>query len=306
MSTRNAAEVRETGLDKFYTKPDVAQHCLELLGSRYPWTRWSHVIEPSAGNGSFSSRIPPPARERTTAIDIAPEHPTIRQVDFFTFRLPESEERGGGVLVVGNPPFGRVSSLAIRFFNHAATFADVIAFIVPRTFRRVSVQNKLDPHFHCVLDEDVRQDPCAFEPSMAVKCTFQVWERRPTELRGRVVLPTSHPHWSFLPFGPLDAAGQPTPPMTARPDFALRAYGGRCGDIRHTEAEMAVLRPKSWHWIKADGPVSAAELQARFAALDYRESENTARQNSIGRGELVRLYTEKYEGASCPLSPPGS
>ena len=37
------------------------------------------------------------------------------------------------------PPFGKVSSLAIRFFNKCAQFSDVIAFIIPRTFNKVSV-----------------------------------------------------------------------------------------------------------------------------------------------------------------------
>jgi len=81
-------------------------------------------------------------------------------------------------LVIGNPPFGRVSSLAIKFFNYSATWANVIAFIIPRTFRKISVQNKLDNMFHLVYDEEISNNPCCFSPQMMVKCCFQIWEKK--------------------------------------------------------------------------------------------------------------------------------
>lgn len=280
----SATEVRAAGLDKFYTKPDVAARCLNRVGEKWGWREWDLVVEPSAGNGSFYTQIPVEARKKV-GLDIAPEHDDVIAQDFFTYSPGEVR---GRVLVVGNPPFGRVSSLAVRFFNHAAEWADAIAFIVPRTFRRVSVHNKLDPGFHLVCDEDVAVTPCAFTPPMSAKCCFQIWERR-EELRPKVKLPSSHADWDFLKMGPKDDAGQPTPPAGA--DFALRAYGGRCGEIV-TEG-LSELRPKSWHWIRAN--IDQGVLINRLRALDYSESTNTARQNSIGKGELVRLYSTAYD-----------
>ena len=52
---------------------------------------------------------------------------------------------------LGNPPFGKNCSLAIKFFNKAAEFADLIAFIIPRTFKRISIQNKLNLNFSFIL-----------------------------------------------------------------------------------------------------------------------------------------------------------
>jgi hypothetical protein len=118
---------------------------------------------------------------------------------------------------------------------------------------------------------------------MSVKCCFQIWERRETE-RKIIELETRHKNWEFLSFGPKDENNQPTPPNGA--DFAIRAYGGKCGEI--VEENLQNLRPKSWHWIKAN--IDKDELIYRFKALDYSISLDTARQNSIGRGELVRLY----------------
>jgi hypothetical protein len=214
-----------------------------------------------------------------------PEHKDIIKQDFLTYAPPTA---GARILVVGNPPFGRVSSQAIKFFNHAAQFAHVIAFIIPRTFRRISVQNKLDMHFHLVHDEEIATSPCAFDPPMMAKCCFQIWEKKESR-RMAINLPTAHADWEFLKLGPNDECGQPTPPKNA--DFVIRAYGGKCGEIKTTG--LSELRPKSWHWIKAT--IKKDKLIQRFSTLDYSLSVNTARQNSIGRAELVQLYAKKYD-----------
>ena len=269
--------VRETGLDQFYTIPTCAKQCIDTINQTYNLNNYDLIVEPSAGNGSFFNQI---IHTSKVGIDLAPQHPDIIQHDFFDYYPPSGKTKIG---VIGNPPFGKNSSLAIKFFNHAAQWANVIAFIIPRTFRKVSVQNKLDKLFHLVHDHEIPNKPCCFSPPMAVKCCFQIWERR-TEQRPFVELPTKHADWTFLPFGPIDDNGQPTPPNGA--DFAMRAYGGKIGEIKKTE--LQVLRPKSWHWFSSN--IDTDVLISRFQQLDYSNSLNTARQNSMGRAELVHLY----------------
>ena len=269
-------------LDKFYTIPSYSKKCIDTVFNRYNREDFYLVIEPSAGDGSFFHQIVHPNK---IAIDITPEHPDICQLDFLKYcpAIPK-----GKILTIGNPPFGRVSSLAIKFFNHAAPWSSVIAFIVPRTFRKTSVQNKLSPYFHLVHDEDVPTSPCQFTPKMGVKCGFQIWERREVE-RDIIHLPTKHPDWDFLSLGALDKSGQPTPPEGA--DFAIRAYGGKIGEIK--KENLGDLRPKSWHWIKSN--IDSDILSRRFETLDYSNSLNTARQNSMGKSELVQLYSEAFD-----------
>ena len=137
---RKTKSVRKEGLDKFYTIPSYSKKCIEKVSEMFTW---DVAIEPSAGNGSFLTQLPEPK----IGIDISPEHEDIIQQDFLTY-YPTHEN----ILVIGNPPFGKVSSLAIKFFNHAAQWAHVIAFIIPRTFRKTSVQNKLNSQFHLVYD----------------------------------------------------------------------------------------------------------------------------------------------------------
>src|SRR5690606_23598370 len=116
-------------LDKFYTKSDIARQCVEDFEK---WTKidlattTTDIIEPSAGAGAFLDFLP----VRTLAYDLAPEDARIATQDFLALKRRPS----ASAIVIGNPPFGKSCNLAVKFFNHSATFASYIAFIVPRTF----------------------------------------------------------------------------------------------------------------------------------------------------------------------------
>jgi hypothetical protein len=270
-------EVRKEGLDKFYTIQSYSKKCIDKVFELYDKFSFDLIIEPSAGNGSFFNQID---YDNKIGIDIEPENKNVIKMDFFNYIPPLNMNK---ILVIGNPPFGKISSKAIKFFNYSAKWAKVIAFIIPRTFRKPSIQNKLDKMFHLIYDEDVSTTPCCFIPKMMVKCCFQIWEKKEIE-RSFINLPTKHNDWDFLSFGSIDIYGQPTPPNGA--DFAIRAYGGKIGEIKKTK--LNELRPKSWHWIKSN--IDKEELINRFNQLNYSDSLNTARQNSMGKGELVKLY----------------
>jgi len=270
--------VRNEGLDKFYTIKSYSKKCINIVFEKYDISSFDLIVEPSAGDGSFFNQL---NFTNKIGIDINPENNDILKMDFFDFKPSINKN----ILVIGNPPFGKVSSMAIKFFNYSAKWSNVIAFIIPRTFRRPSVQNKLDKMFHLIYDEDVPTNPCCFIPKIMVKCCFQIWEKKETE-RLFINLPTKHNDWNFLGFGENDINGQPTPPINA--DFAIRAYGGKIGEIKKNN--LHELRPKSWHWIKSN--IDKDKLYNIFNNLDYSISLNTARQNSIGKGELIKLYND--------------
>lgn len=188
-SKKNIKNVRDEGLDKFYTNVDYAKKCIDKLFELYDKSEFNLVIEPSAGNGSFFNQLDFADK---IGIDILPDeslHDTnIIKMDFFDYK---PHEDATNILVIGNPPFGRVSSIAIKFFNHAALFADFIAFIIPRTFRKLSVQNRLNNRFHLMYDEDVPIKPCIFTPKMTVKCCFQIWKKSDV-VREVIKLPTTN------------------------------------------------------------------------------------------------------------------
>lgn len=266
-------------LDQFYTKSHVSKELFDLLQTEIDICDFDVLLEPSAGRGAFFMLLDKGKRE---GIDLEPKCTGVKKGDFFDYSPDPSKK----YLVVGNPPFGRGCSLAVKFFNKAAEFADVIAFIIPRTFKRISIKNRLALNFALFKSHDLPIKPCCFEPAMSAKCCFQIW-RRGDIARQKIVLPKTHTDFVFLRLGPLDQRNQPTPPQGA--DFALKAYGGKCGFITSTKLEA--LRPKSWHWLKSY--IDVGMLIERFNHLDYSVSCDTVRQNSIGRGELVQLY-QKY------------
>jgi hypothetical protein len=108
-------------LDKYYTNMVTAKWCidktLEIIGNE----NISEIIEPSAGNGSFSSQID------CIAYDIQPEAQNIIQQDYLNLDI----EYKKGRLIIGNPPFGSRMNLAQKFFQKSIQIGDYIAFILP-------------------------------------------------------------------------------------------------------------------------------------------------------------------------------
>ena len=270
----------ENGLDQFYTNKDVALKCYNKLNEIVNVNEYDLHLEPSAGSGSFFHIMD---NTKKIGLDIEPKEKDIIRMNFFDY-TPEKDKK---YLVLGNPPFGKVSSLAVKFFNKSAEFADCIAFIIPRTFKRVSIQNKLDLDFHLVYNEDLPITPCCFTPKMTAKCCFQIWIKKQTA-RKKITFDKTHCNFRFLKHGPKDNKNQPTPPRNS--DFVIKAYGGNCGEIMDTDLEL--LRPKSWHWIKSN--IEIELLKDRFRQLDYSMSKDTVRQDSIGQQELIYLYKLKF------------
>ena len=227
----------------------------------------------------FINKIP---NKNKIGIDIDPQAFGIIKENFLDYKL-NNDYLEKNILVIGNPPFGKQGSVAIKFFNKSAEFSNCIAFILPRTFRRISIINKLNFNFHLILDIDLPIKPCCFTPNMNVKCCFQIWQKKEYK-RKKIILNLNHKDWNFLKLGPKDEKNQPTPPLNA--DFVIKAYGSNCGEIKKND--LFKLRPKSWHWIKSNIDINL--LIKRFNKIDYSISKNTARQDSIGKGELVLLY----------------
>lgn len=163
-------------LDKYYTKDKVAEHCVDVVKRFYDISKYD-IVEPSAGGGAFLPYLP-----NYTAYDILPENENIIKQDFLKLKLEYSDKR----MFIGNPPFGRRSKLSIEFFNHAATMGSIIAFIIPITWLKYSVQNALNKDFKLVYSENLSTDSFTFEGKDydGLRCVFQIWDKNSkTDLR---------------------------------------------------------------------------------------------------------------------------
>ena len=252
-------------LDQFYTKNEIALYFYKILCEKIDINSFDIFLEPSAGKGAFFNLLP---NNKRIGLDIEPKAPGILQKDFFDF-IPNNNKKH---LVIGNPPFNN----AVRFFNKSAEFSHVIAFILPRTFNKIRIQNKLNLNFHLLYNELLPLKPCCFEPKMNAKCVFHIWIRKDIK-RIPIKLYNIHPDFYFLPLNENNKA-----------DFAMKAYGSNCGKLFFENLNSL---SKNYHMIKSN--ININELIKRFNDLNYSISEDTVRQDSLGKKEIIYLYSLK-------------
>lgn len=172
-------------LDQYYTKPEVVDACLTKLGSL---SDFDCVIEPSAGDGAFHSKI---KHTNLIGLDIAPKHPTISKADWLEYQISDSYKK---VAIVGNPPFGRFNNLSSAFIKHALQFPNVtrIGFILPDVYNKHTRQAILPEHWRIKTIYKLPRDAFLYEgEDRHVPCSFFVFCQSPgKDLRTPTTLPT--------------------------------------------------------------------------------------------------------------------
>lgn len=274
-------------LDQFYTDRSLADQlvgvALARLDARGVAPAALPFLEPSAGEGAFvDALLGQVPQAQVSGCDLDPKHPLAVRQDFFDRPASPVEERW---VVLGNPPFGKNATLAVRFFNHAAQFADTIAFIVPRTFEKASLKNRLDTRYR--LQQEVALDPNSFHfegERVPVPCVFQIWERLPEgQHRPSIPTPSTHPDFRFLK-------------LPAGSSFAFQRVGAQAGRIKDLDAKN--LAPPSHYFIAPRAGLDAAVLRAHLEAVDWQPiKERTAGNPSISKAELIEAYEARLASA---------
>lgn len=151
--------------DKYYTPNDIVVRCLNELAKiiREDNVKPSLVIEPSAGNGAFSSKL-----KGCVAYDIEPEADGIIKQDFLELK----QEYVKNSIIVGNPPFGRCLNLAQKFFKKATLISDYIAFILPISQLN---NNKTFYEFDLIKSIDLGKDVVYTDRKL--HCCFNIYKR---------------------------------------------------------------------------------------------------------------------------------
>ena len=109
-------------LDKYYTSDELAKYCVEKTKEIIGDENITEYLEPSAGAGVFLKYLKDKPYQ---AYDIKPEGENIVQADYLTLDL----EYKKGRCIIGNPPFGFMTKLAIQFYKKSIIFPDYISFI---------------------------------------------------------------------------------------------------------------------------------------------------------------------------------
>jgi len=268
-------------LDQFYTAPDVAKKYYILAKKKFKTVglRFDAEIEPSAGDGAFFKLMPPASR---IGLDLEPKYRGVQKKDFFDFfwwQFDFQKLFGKKILVVGNPPFGKNASLAIKFFNKAGEFATAIAFIVPRSFQKISVQNKLNFNFKLIFEEVLPLKSFVFDSKpYNVPCVFQIWIRN-GHPRQKKVFDLNN---NFFIFTTKDDA-----------DIAVRRVGGTAGKATcHIEKAAKV----SHYFLKLKTGINREKFVETINAIDFSAVRDaTAGPRSISKGEFVAEFLKSEE-----------
>jgi len=254
-------------LDQFYTKPEIAAKCIAFLKEKYNLKNF-FLLEPSAGMGAFSNHF----HLNSRALDIDPKKENIERADFLKIDLEWF--KGRSVMTIGNPPFGKNASLAIKFFNRSAEISEIIAFIVPKTFKKVSVINKLDLNFHLEEEYEIPENSFIFGgEEYSVPCVFQIW-RKSSSKREKIEIRKKTDYFEFT--------------NRHQADFAIRRVGGLAGKVIE---DYSKLKDPSHYFIKSN--MGKTDLKRILRSL-YNDlnaiAKNSAGNPSLSKHELISVF----------------
>ena len=265
--TQDTGKFRTNTKDQYYTKESVAKHCIDCILSAFPATTTFQWIEPSAGNGIFLKCLPSTVDK--LGIDIDPKETFVVKGDFLQWSPTTNKQR----IFFGNPPFGRQGSLAKKFIQHAAKYADILAFILPRSFVKPSMSKAFPIQFHCVFTEELPKD--AFEvngKTYDVPCVFQIWEKRQTPR----VLPQAIQEEGFH-FVKREEVF----------DFACKRVGGLAG--RCAIGEKEDFHPQYHYYIQLDQDYKPSVKKIVESMNSHVFPSNTVGPRSLSKSEICEV-----------------
>jgi predicted RNA methylase len=265
-------------IDKYYTKPSVAEQCVVQIQQTIQIDKNDVIIEPSAGNGAFIPFIQPLV-DTSLFFDIAPEHPSIIQQNYLEYKPTITHTDRGKIHVIGNPPFGRQSTMAIQFIKKSCEFCDSVSFILPKSFKKPSMQNHFPRQFHLLLEEDLPDKSFLVDKiEHDVPCVFQIWAKRDTlrELPER----TAAQGFRFVK-------------KSENPHISVRRVGVNAGKI-DTDTDKS---EQSHYFIQFTNGASVTDCNTGFASQNVEKLKNiifthnnTVGPKSISKEECIKEF----------------
>lgn len=258
--------LRRNTIDKYYTKPIVVELCLNLFKKYIEIDGDDLIIEPSAGKGSFIRGIKS-ITSNYKFYDLEPDNDEIIKQDYLLYDYCGGV--GRRVHIIGNPPFGRQSSLAIKFIKKSCEFCDSISFILPKSFKKDSLKNKFPLNYHLIFEIDLPDKSFLVNGvEHDVPCIFQIWERRTiNRVVNRKLIPIN---FVFVE-------------KTKNPDISFRRVGVNAGTIDRNIDGKSI---QSHYFIKFTNGKSICDNIDKLSTITY-DFNNTVGPKSISKQELI-------------------
>lgn len=265
-------------IDKFYTKKDVSKLCVQQIQHFLDINfDIDVVIEPSAGDGSFIE----PLKEicsNCLFYDIQPENNFVKKqdylkLDYSNLIIPDLHTK---YHVIGNPPFGRQSSLAIKFIKYSAQFCDTISFILPKSFKKDSMKKYFPLNFHLVYQCDLQNNSFIInnDEEKDVPCVFQIWKKLNIEREAIIKK---------------EAIGFTFVKRDEEPDISFRRVGVNAGKIDTNDIDNKSIQ--SHYFIKFNDQIDKVEIIKKLSKINYTNN-NTVGPKSISKQEIIEEFSK--------------
>jgi predicted RNA methylase len=263
-------------IDKYYTKDIIVDLCLNNVKKYIEINSNDIIIEPSAGNGSFIKGIKL-LTNNYKFYDIEPENSEIIKQDYLELDYCIIKETFSKIHIIGNPPFGRQSSLAIKFIKKSCEFCDSISFILPKSFKKDSLKSKFPLNFHLIFEIDLPEKSFLVNgKEHNVPSIFQIWKKM---TNNRVINEKLEP----LNFKFVD--------KTDNPDISFRRVGINAGRIEKIIDEKSI---QSHYFIKFTNKNSVDDNIKKLSKITY-DLNNTVGPKSISKQELINKFNPLLE-----------
>ena len=278
-------------LDKYYTKPEVAELVWADLKSFLDSVNKQDfiIIEPSAGDGKMLGVVD----VDKIGFDLVPESDNIIQNDFLIGDITEHLTKEA--VFFGNPPFGKKGRLAIDFLNKSLEYGKTVGFIIPIQFKKYSVQKQINNNAKLVFERSLPDDSFLLnDKTYNVRCVFQIWTLEDVSVNIREGKPvTIHPDFDMWQY---NATEQAMKFFDYDWDFCVLRQGYGDFNIKYRKEDAENLsRKKQWIFIKAKNKT----VLKRLESIDFNKlSELNTSTRGFGKHDLVKEYTRLYNGTS--------
>lgn len=266
-------------IDKYYTKDIAVKMCIKCMKEYLQINECDLVIEPSAGNGSFIDEIKT-ITNNYRFYDLEPENVEIIQQDYLEFDYTEIVNGSSKEIhVIGNPPFGRQSSLAIKFIKKSCEYANSISFILPKSFKKESMKNKFHKNFHLIFEIDLPENSFLVNnEDCNVPCVFQIWKK---EINERIKVDKVEPlGFIFVK-------------KNENPDISFRRVGVYAGNL---SKDIINKSEQSHYFIRFVNEIGLDENIENLKKNVFQK-DNTVGPRSISKVELIREFNNNLSTA---------
>lgn len=279
MATKQTKGLNRNTVDKYYTKDVVVELCLNLVKKHMQIKTDDLIVEPSAGNGSFIAGIKS-LTSNFIFYDLEPDNDEITKQDYLLCDHGIMKNAFSKIHVMGNPPFGRQSSMAIKFIKKSCEFCDSVSFILPKSFKKDSLKKTFPLNFHMIFEIDLPEKSFLVDGvEHDVPCVFQMWEKKNLN---RIVNEKLEPNnFMFVE-------------KTENPDISFRRVGVNAGVIDEKIDEKSV---QSHYFIKFTNKKSTNDNMNKLSTINY-DFNNTVGPKSISKQELIFKFNPLLENCT--------